>query len=49
MRMAADGFAACPLDVQNALRARMIDVFFRAVLEFAKRSQPPKNFRAIQL
>jgi hypothetical protein len=47
MRMAADGFDACRLNVQNALRARLIDVFFGAVFEFAKRSQPPKNFSAI--
>src|SRR5258707_6101786 len=27
MRMATDGFDACPLNVQNALRARLITVF----------------------
>ena len=50
MRMAADGFDACPLNVQNALRARLIAVFFFGeVFECAKRSQSPKNFGAIQL
>jgi hypothetical protein len=48
MRMAADRFDACPLSVQNALRTRLIDVFFGAGT-FAKSSQPPKNFSAIQL
>jgi hypothetical protein len=49
MRMAADRFDACPLNVQNALRARLITVLFGAVFECAKRSQSPKNFGAIQL
>jgi hypothetical protein len=38
MRLATDGFDACPLNVQNALRARLIDVFSARVLEYAKSS-----------
>jgi len=45
MRMAADRFDACPLNVQNALRARLITVFFGAVFECAKKITIFKNFQ----
>ena len=43
--MAADRFDACPLNVQNALRARLITVFFGAVFECAKKITIFKNFQ----
>src|SRR6266436_6628759 len=36
MRMAADRFDACPLNVQNALRARLITVFSARYLSVQK-------------
>jgi hypothetical protein len=53
MRMAADRFDACPLNVQNALRARLITVFSARYLSVQKDRNHQKisarsNFSSIE-